>query len=115
MSCHARLGSLRLARRAAESSRLARDPLGEFRDLRVCEQALDGTVAALQFLFREHGVDLRMTRAADADGLLHQDAIKLALVAFVVMPRAWDEMVPGERLFPPTDGAGTFHLEPVDS
>ena len=73
------------------------------------QQALDRAVIALQFLLREHGMNLRMARPADADGLLHRGTVELPLVAFVVMPRAWDEMVAGERFFPPTDGAGTFH------
>src|SRR5581483_6954391 len=57
--------SLRLMGGAAEAARFGGDPDGELLDLRMGAQALDGAVVALQFFFREHGVDLRMAGAAD--------------------------------------------------
>ncbi len=72
-------------------------------------ELLDRPIIALQFLFREQHVDLGMAGPADADGALDLDAWKFALVAFVVMASARDQVMPRENLFAPTDGADAVH------
>lgn len=73
------------------------------------EQVFDSAVVALEFFLCEQGMNLRVTRAADAHGLLHPHPIELALVPFVVMPRPWNEVMPRELFLASADGAWTFH------
>ena len=78
-------------------------------------QALDGVIVALEFLLGEHRMNLRMAGPADTYGLLHPRTIELPLVALIVMTRARDEVMPGERFLSSADGAETLHQLMVDS
>ena len=71
----------------------------------------DRLVIAFELFLGEQGVDLRVARAADAHGALDRASIKLALVSFIVMARARNEMVPRQRLFTPADDAFSFHAK----
>jgi hypothetical protein len=48
-------------------------------------QFLDGVEFALELFFCQHLMNLRMTRAANADDGAHMGTRKVALVPFVVM------------------------------
>ena len=74
-------------------------------------QPRHGVVAALQLLFGEQHVDLRVARAADTHHFFDDLAIELALVAFVVMPGARNEVVPGKPFLTPADGAVSLHVD----
>ncbi len=69
------------------------------------EQPRDGVVFAFQFLFGKQLVNLRMAWATNADHAPHDRAFEFALVPFVVMPGARNEMVPRERFFAAADRA----------
>lgn len=50
-----------------------------------------------------------MAGSADPDSLLHDKAIKVALVPLIAMSRARNEMMPREGLLTAADHAGSFH------
>lgn len=52
-------------------SRLSLNPARKFRDLGMLSQSVDGIELTLEFLFRKHFVNLRVTGPANADHLLH--------------------------------------------
>ena len=68
-------------------------------------QLFDRRIFPLQLLLCEQRVNLGMARAADAHRALHRAAIELALVSFVVMPRARNEVMPRQCFLTPADGA----------
>ena len=54
-------------------------------------------------------MDLRVTRAADPDRLLHYGSIEIPLVLLVMVPRPRNEVMTRQRLIPTANRAGTFH------
>ena len=80
---------------AAEISRFFLDPASKLRDLVMSFQFVDGIELALEFLFGNHFVDLRVTRPADPDDLLHRCPVEFAFVPLVAMSRPRNQMVPG--------------------
>jgi hypothetical protein len=77
----------------------------------MAPQFLDSPVVAFQFLLRKQGMDLRMARPANADGMLDLGSGKFALVALVMMARARDQMVARELFPAPANGADAVHTE----
>ena len=70
----------------------------------------DGVPFAFQLFFGQDRVDLRMTRAADPDGLLNDVPVKIAFVFAIMMPCSRDEVVARERLKPSANGALSVHV-----
>ena len=70
----------------------------------------DGVPFAFQLFFCQDRVDLRMTRAADPDGLLNDVPVKIAFVFAIMMPCSRDEVVARERLKPSANGALSVHV-----
>lgn len=57
-----------------------------------------------QFLLRKHFMNLGVTGTANPDYLPNDCAIEIALISFVVMPRARNQVMACHRLFTATDG-----------
>lgn len=95
---------------AFEAAGLFGHPLAEAQNLGMSTQPLNCVPFAFQLFFRQDSVDLRMTRAADPDGLLNDVPVKLAFVFAIMMPCPRDEVVARERLKPSANGALSVHV-----
>lgn len=73
-------------------------------------QPLNCVPFAFQLFFRQDRVYLRMTRAADPDGLLNDVPVKIAFVFAIMMPCSRDEVVARERLKPSANRALPVHV-----
>lgn len=105
MSTRAHSGSSRRVPRGSslhgcfETARLGADPLRECGNAWMRFQLGNGVISALEFLFRQQLVNLRMAGPADPDHLLNGRACKLALVPLVVVTRSRNQMMTGEGFF----------------
>ena len=95
---------------AFEAPGLFGHPLAKAPDLGVRTKPFDGVPFAFQLFFGQDRVDLRMTRAADPDGLLNDVPVKIAFVFAIMMPCSRDEVVARERLKPSANGALSVHV-----
>jgi hypothetical protein len=60
----------------------------------MCRERLQGVELTLQRLLREERVDVIVTRATEPhDAFLHFRTIEVTFVAFVRMPRAWNDAI----------------------
>lgn len=88
--------------------RLAFDPLHETGDFRVAAQRFQGVEVAFEFFLREDGVDLLVAGPAEqGDAGVNVSAGEDLLVPLVGVPRARNQMMPGEvARLPATEFAG---------
>lgn len=89
----------------AEAARLAGDPGDEGDHPRVGAQPFQRVPFAFQLFFGKEGVELRVAGLAEPNRLPDRVAVELALVPFVVMTRARNQMVPRQPLFAPAKRA----------
>jgi hypothetical protein len=75
----------------------------------VSAQFFDGIELAFELLLAQELMDLRMAGATDSDQLAHRGTIELALIPFVGVPGARDEVMSGETFLPLTDRAASLH------
>lgn len=95
---------------AFEAAGLFGHPLAKAQDLGMRTQPLNCVPFAFQLFFRQDSMYLRMTRAADPDGLLNDVPVKIAFVFAIMMPCSRDEVVARECLKPSANGTLSVHV-----